>query len=133
MAGITFAIIGSWIAILNPEDLVHVFKKVDKPPVESADRHRRFKKLLLSLRYSAAVVILVLATGLFSLLAKQIPIFISHISIMRGVSFSILVGITFLEIWAFMLSILAIEMADLQADREKNYNRRRRSSRGERK
>jgi hypothetical protein len=106
-ASIILAIVGAWMGLIYPKALEKLLDKsvpsTDSAPIE----HRR---LLEPLLYSTGILIAVLLIGVSKPILSQWNIVLAHQEIARGVSFSVLIYLTLLQILTLLLTLAPASM-----------------------
>lgn len=122
-ASIVLAVMGAWLTLLYPKALESVLNRSETP--SSSDHEDRIAALMLPVKLSTAVVAAVLMLGPFALLLKQISWTAEQLSVLRGVSFALLVFLTLAEMGAVLLTLWPIDAAkgELKSVRQKQSQR----------
>jgi hypothetical protein len=107
-ASIIFAVMGAWVTVLYPNALTRIFRRNSNADRADVDRVR---VLLLPIKYSTAIIAIVLLAGLLIPLLKLSPWALGHVALLRGASFGLLTLMTLFELWAVLLSLWPAEMA----------------------
>ncbi|EQB2067009.1 hypothetical protein ACYEVR_001146 [Yersinia enterocolitica] len=114
-ASIIFAVVGAWMAIIYPERLRFTFKpdtsKTTSMPVNMG-------KLLHPAVNSTFILCIVLLVGVLAPLIKQITFLFPYKEWLRGVSFSLLIALTFWQIWTVILTLVPADMIKAKMDHE---------------
>lgn len=119
-AAIVFGIMGAWLALLYPRSLERL---LDRSSNYADSEQQKFSKFLAPLVSSTAVLALVLVLGIIREVGKVYAELLAYQEIWRGASFSLLVFLTFLQLWTLVLTLLPTELsreeiADLDARRK---------------
>ena len=93
-AAIIFAVVGAWLAIIYPERLRLSFGQS-----QSGEKsNKNINVLLLPAIFSTVILVLLLLIGILAPILKQIPSFLEHTAVFRGISFLILCILTLWQI-----------------------------------
>ena len=117
-ASIVLGIMGAWVSILYPKALDQVINGRDS--AVSDEHQARIDTLLLPIKLSTFVLVAVLSIGPVSLLASQASSIVSHVDIVRGVSFGVLVLLSLAEMAAVVLTIWPADAARREIDAAKS-------------
>ncbi len=117
-ASIVLGIMGAWVSILYPKALDQIIN--GKESAISDEHQARIDTLLLPIKLSTFVLVAVLAIGPVSLLASQSALVVSHVNIVRGVSFGFLVLLSLAEMAAVVLTIWPADAARREVDAAKS-------------
>lgn len=115
-ASIIFAVVGAWIAIIYPERLKFTFKADSSTSSRSAGASVNMGKLLHPAIHSTMILCIVLAVGVIAPLMKHFPLFLPYISTMRGLSYGLLVFLTFWQVWTVILTLIPADMIKTKSD-----------------
>ncbi len=107
-AAIIFGVMGAWLAILYPRSLE---KLIDRSTAQGESEHRKFSKILTPLILSTVVLIVVLVFGITREIIKQLPFLFPYFDILRGMSFSLLVFLTLIQVWTLLLTLVPTELS----------------------
>ncbi|HHR0680173.1 TPA: hypothetical protein ACS1FU_002764 [Klebsiella aerogenes] len=103
------------MAIIYPERLRFTFKpdssKTTPTPVNMG-------KLLHPAVNSTFILCIVLLVGVLAPLIKQIPFLLPYKEPLRGMSFSLLMVLTFWQIWTVILTLVPADMIKKKVDQE---------------
>lgn len=103
-SAIIFGVMGAWLAILHPASLKKVFSK-DSASISQEDR-RTISLLLSPILISTFIISVVLVVPLFVSVAKSMHELSVYVDMFRGLSFALLVGLTVLQLWSLILTLV---------------------------
>lgn len=103
-SAIVFGVMGAWIAVLHPDSLKEIFGQ-NRQNIPKKDRET-IKQLLSPILISTCILSVVLIIPLFISIGKTIPILLQYQSTFRSASFSLLGCLTFLQLWALILTLI---------------------------
>jgi len=121
VSGIVFGVIGAWIAIVNPRELRTTVRGLPDDLSSAEQNVELFQRLLSAIRYSTAIVVMVLVLTIAEPIAKQSTFLMDHVSIVRRVTFTILGLSTAGQLWAVLLAVAPSEEYEylLRQDKER--------------
>ncbi|ENK7127014.1 hypothetical protein I5L07_14590 [Serratia marcescens] len=114
-ASIIFAVVGAWMAIIYPERLRFTFKPSSS---ENTSMPVNMGKLLHPAVNSTFILCIVLFVGVLAPVVKQIPYLLPYKEPLRGLSFSLLMMLTFWQIWTVILTLVPADMIKNKVDHE---------------
>lgn len=114
-ASIIFAVVGAWLAIIYPERLKFSFGKRNG----SVESSPGIGLLLTPAVHSTILLAILLLIGVAAPMVKQIPQAITHVELLRSVSFSALVGLTCWQIAIVTMTLIPAEVVQSSIDAEK--------------
>ncbi|WP_426577706.1 hypothetical protein ACP179_06485 [Xenorhabdus stockiae] len=104
-AAIIFAVVGAWFAIIYPERLKKAFRGgVDGDAAVGI--HRLFTPIV----HSTAILSVVLLVGIIAPLLKQFNIIMEYRTVLRGISYGLLVSLTLWQLVTVVYSLLGPDM-----------------------
>ena len=117
-AAIVFGVVGVWIAIVYPATLKRLLNRTTET---AQPEDEELTKLLLPMLYSGLIVAVVLVVGPAAAIARHQPALQAHATLLRGLSFSMLVLLTCAQLWSLLLTLVGPDFAlrDLRALRER--------------
>ncbi len=98
-AGIVFAVMGAWIAIIYPESL----KNLSNPNTRTEEN---VLTLLQAMLISAVILASVLCVGIAVPILSQYKTLSTHSAVLRGLSYAFLSLMTIAQLWTLLLTIL---------------------------
>ncbi len=110
-AAIIFAVVGAWLAIIYPDRLRLSFRDSEG----KAENASNLSLLLTPAIMSTGILVILLLVGVIAPMLRQVETLYSYLSIMRGISFVLLV---FLTLWQVVIVVIAIVPADLLLGKE---------------
>ena len=121
-SAIIFGVMGAWLAILHPSSLKDVFTKNGQ--VQEKDQNT-ISLLISPIIISTFILLFVLIIPLFVVASKNIAYFLDHKEFYRGVSFSILCGLSVLQLWTIILTLIPSDILKrtIQVAEAKKKNR----------
>ncbi|WP_311515290.1 hypothetical protein [Oligella urethralis] len=114
-ASIIFAVVGAWLAIIYPDRLRFAFRTESKNTDNSA---MNMGKLLSPAIHSTFILCIVLIVGVAAPIFKQFNFFLMHKEIFRGLSYALLVGLTFWQLITIILTLVPADTIKTQSDKE---------------
>lgn len=113
-ASIIFAVIGAWLAIIYPERL----KLTYRPPSTQASvpGGSAWTQLLTPVFNSTAILAVILLLGAFAPILKHHPLPVD-ISVMRGLSYGLLVSLTIWQLWTVVLTLVPADILRTNQER----------------
>lgn len=121
VSGIVFGVIGAWIAIVNPRELRATIRRLPDDLSSAKQNVGLFQRLLSAMRYSTAILVVVLVLTIAEPVARQSAFLLDHIPIVRRVTFTILGVSTVGQLWAVLLAVAPSEEYEylLRQDKER--------------
>lgn len=110
-AAIIFAVVGAWLAIIYPDRLRLSFRC---GPGE-AEPASNLSLLLTPAIMSTCILVILLLIGVIAPMLRQVEFLHSHLPMMRGISFFVLVMLT---LWQVVIVVIAILPADILLGKE---------------
>lgn len=107
-AGIIFGVLGAWLAIIYPRAFSHATDNEIEREVIKAEKVLA-AKLLAPIRYSTAVLAVVLLIGVAVPILQQIQSLMNHPHVMRAVGFGLLAYLTMVQLWTLFLTLFPAE------------------------
>lgn len=119
-SAIIFAVIGAWLTIIYPDEL----KKIFVVKKEAEERRPESIELLVSnIRYSTLILITILIVGVVGQILRHSSLQ-QYFSFFRSLSFSLLLVLTFLQIWTLLMTLAQAELAKEKITNEKSKQMR---------
>lgn len=116
-ASIIFAVIGAWLAIIYPERLRLSFHDAKAKPKSSANGSGELFTPVVNSTYILCIILLIGAVA--PVLKKYgLP---GNISVWRGISYSLLVGLTLWQLWTVLLTLGPADRIKSFMDREHRH------------
>ena len=112
-SAIIFGVLGAWLALIYPETMQVLMKK--HTAINSA-REIRIKRLFAAVAYSAIILCLIMIMATIKPIVLSYGLSPEEKSVYSGISFSITVLLTLLQIWCLLVSVLPIEWAQQETD-----------------
>jgi len=103
-SSIIFGVMGAWLAILHPSSLKKIFSK-EKGSISKEDK-KTINLLLLPIIISTFILLIVLVAPLCVAASRSSHKLIQYVTILRGLSFSLLGCLTILQLWALILTLV---------------------------
>ncbi len=121
ISGIVFGVVGAWIAIVNPRELRATIRKIPDDLSGASEKMVLFQRLLSAIRYSTAVLIVVLIMTIAEPVAKQSAFLLEHSSFVRRITFSVLGLASAAQLWSILLAVTPSEEYDylLRQDKQR--------------
>ena len=115
-ASIVFALIGAWLAIVYPERL----RLGLRPGMAATQSHGgdNVALLLRPARHSTFLIAILLIIGVSVPLLKQLPWAIEHALMLRGVSYALLITLTWWEIGIIFSTLFSTDLMERSAKAE---------------
>lgn len=115
-SAIIFGVMGAWLAILHPDSLKEVFGGGNQ---RLPEQEKKTIMLLLSpIIISTIIIAIVLVLFPLVELGKTISHLHAHKNIFRGLSFSTLIALTLLQLWALILTLVPGDIVKKHIDKE---------------
>ncbi len=120
-AGIVFAVMGAWIALLYPKFLVQLFGK--EAGAKQSQESRQITKLFRPLLYSTLVLLVVTIVSFAAPLARQICYLHDNAELLRSLSYGTLALLTSLQFWAVILTLVPADTVKETLEQEAIRNK----------
>lgn len=121
VSGIVFGVIGAWIAIVNPKELRATIRRRTDDLSGTEQNIELFQRLLSAMRYSTAILVVVLILTVAEPIARQSAFLLDNASIVRRVTFTILGVSAAAQLWSVILAVAPSEEYEylLRQDKER--------------
>jgi len=119
ISGIVFGVIGAWIAIVNPRELRATIRRLPDDLSSAEQNVELFQRLLSAMRYSTAILVVVLLLTIVEPIVRQSAFLLDHVSVLRRVTFTILGLSTAGQLWAVLLAVAPSEEYEYLLRRDK--------------
>lgn len=117
-AAIIFAVVGAWLAIVFPERL-KLSLRTDSSKTKNSSAG--MGQLLSPAIHSTAILSIVLVIGVVAPLLKRVAGLEPYTQEFRGISYSILVLLTFWQLWTVILTLVPADKVKEHADTEESF------------
>ncbi|MDG9882286.1 hypothetical protein N7650_05500 [Pseudomonas sp. GD04058] len=117
-ASIIFAVVGAWLAIIYPDRLKLSFRKATTPKPSNGGGMSR---LLTPIVHSTAILCSVLLIGIIAPLLKRFDFLVSHVEIMRSLSYGSLAILTLWQLWTVVLSLVPADIVISRSEHEERH------------
>lgn len=117
-ASIIFAVVGAWLAIIYPERLKFTFKEPTPGTEDKEAPSVNMGKLLHPAIHSTMILCIILLVGIIAPLMKQFIFLLPYKPVMRGLSYGLLVILTFWQLWTVILTLVPADMIKTKSDME---------------
>lgn len=117
-SAIIFAVIGAWVSVLYPNALQKVFRRGEVFDDRDAES---IYLMLANIRLSSLVIASLLIVGVAAPILQQFSFLLEHRTLVRGLSFGVLGGLTFIQLWTLLMTLAQAEIAkdDIERGRQK--------------
>lgn len=111
-AAIIVGVMGSWIAVMYP-GVVSPIKNVTEREMANGNNEgaESVYRLLWPIGYSTVILATILLLGPAAEVAREIPPLTMYPGLLRGLSFSLLLCLTLMQLWSLGLTLFASELA----------------------
>ncbi|MDD3815789.1 MAG: hypothetical protein PHZ02_14225 [Desulfocapsaceae bacterium] len=113
-SAIIFGVMGAWIAILYPKALLKIYGKLETK--EAEEQTKSIKQLISPMVLSTIIVSFVLVVSLLAPVLRNIAYLQQYTHLVRSLSFAILGGLTFLQLWALVATLAPSDLINKRAD-----------------
>ncbi|MBQ4673295.1 hypothetical protein [Aeromonas dhakensis] len=115
-ASIIFAVVGAWLAIIYPERLRFSFDGTKQKL--SSVAMVNMGKLLHPAIHSTMILCVILLVGIIAPVLKQVPALLPHKTTLQGCSYTLLMVLTFWQIWTVILTLVPADLIKSKSDQE---------------
>ena len=119
-AAIIFAVVGAWLAIVYPERL-----RLTLTPQNGSTQTKQQNNIGILLSpavNSTCVLCIILIVGIAAPLLKRTAIAHEYLLECRGISYSLLVGLTMWQVWTVILTLVPADLILSRANQENAKN-----------